>query len=448
VLESALQLLAWAALSGEKERPFIVSAVDCAVWRPSDNPPESVGANWRQINEDTVVGDAWLLDAAGAPILTLTGVHLERLAQTTVPQPADLLYEIVWQPVPLPPETAAAPGRWLILADSQGVGGALADQLRAEGHEVILVAAGERPEAYEAGLTAVLAGPCQAIVYLRGLDAPPSDPPDLAQVVEPALLLAQRVKQLSPDGAYPLWLVTQGAQPLSDAPLNAAQAPAQAALWGLGVVLAEEHHELWGGLVDLDPASPPEENGAQLKQQILHGRPEDRVAFHAGQPYAPRLAPHKLRLSPPDSPWRADAAYLITGGLGEIALELAPWAVSQGARRLLLLGRSPLPPRADWPQLAPDSPAGRRTRAIRALEALGASVHYAAVDVSDKDQLYDFLDNYAAEGWPPIRGIIHAAAVLEDKLLPELDAASLRRVLGAKAQAAWLLHRYFDERRP
>jgi NAD(P)-dependent dehydrogenase (short-subunit alcohol dehydrogenase family) len=145
-------------------------------------------------------------------------------------------------------------------------------------------------------------------------------------------------------------------------------------------------------------------------------------------------------------PWRSDAAYLITGGLGEIALELAPWAVAQGARRLILLGRSPLPPRAEWTHLDPESRTGRRVQAIRALEAMGASVHYAAVDVSDEGQLYAFLDNYAAEGWPPIRGIIHAAAVIEDKLLPELDEASLERVLAAKARGAWLLHRYFDER--
>jgi myxalamid-type polyketide synthase MxaE and MxaD len=452
VLESAFQLLSWAALPDENGNPFTVSAIDGVTWRPSGALPESVYINWRLVNEDTVVGDALLLDGNGAPILTLRGVRLERLAQTTtsassvqaVPHPADWLYETLWQPAPLPPETPTAPGRWLIFADSQGIGAALADQLRAEGHEVVLVTAGERPEDFEALLTAVLTAPCQGIIYLWGLDTPQNDLPDLTQVVAPALRLAQMVKQLRPDGAYPLWLVTQGAQPVTGTPVSVAQSP----LWGLGVVLAEEQHELWGGLVDLDPASPPEQNAAQLKSQMLYGRHEDRVAFHEGRRYTARLSPRRLSLSKPDSPWRADAAYLITGGLGEIALELAPWAVAQGARRLILLGRSPLPPRADWSQLDPASQTGRRTQAIRALEAMGAAVHYAAVDVSDKSQLYEFLDNYAAEGWPPIRGIIHAAAVIEDKLLPELDEASLRRVLAAKAQGAWLLHRYFDETRP
>jgi myxalamid-type polyketide synthase MxaD len=465
VLETPFQLLTWAALPDGNGHPFTVSAVGRVTWQQSGASPESVYVNWRPVNEDTVVGDALLLDADGVPTLTLTGVRLERLVQTAtsassvqaVPHPTDWLYETAWQPAPLPSETPTTPGRWLILADSQGVGATLADQLRAEGNEVVLVEAGERlaqpdegawrirpdrAEDYETMVTAVLAAEqpsCQGIVYLWGLDAPP----DLTQAVAPPLRLVQAVKKLRPDGDYPLWLVTQGAQPVAEAPA----AVAQSLLWGLGVVMAEEQHELWGGLVDLDPAGTPEENAAQLKQQKVYGRDEDRVAFRDGQRYIARLTSQKPA-QPTPAPWRADAAYLITGGLGEVALELAPWAVAQGARRLILLGRSPLPPRADWSQLDPDSQTGRRVQAIRGLEAMGASVHYAAVDVSDEGQLYAFLDNYAAEGWPPIRGVIHAAAVIEDKLLPELDEASLERVLAVKARGAWLLHRYFDETRP
>jgi myxalamid-type polyketide synthase MxaD len=464
VLESVFQLLSWASLPDENGNPFTVSAIDAATWQQPGALPEWVNASWRPVNEDTVAGDAALLDANGMPVLTMTGVRLERLAQAAVSQPTDWLYEIAWQPAPLPPESRTAPGRWLILTDAGGVGTALAGQLRVEGHEVVLVEAArrlaqvdgagwrirpDRPEDYEGLLTAALAAPWEGIVYLWGLDAPEMGPqseaPDLSQVVGPAVRLAKSVKKISPDGAYPIWLVTQGAQPVAGVRVSAAQSP----LWGLGAVLAEEQHELWGGLVELDPAISPEEKAAQLKSQILYGGDEDRVAFREGQRYVARLSPQRPDvLEPARLPWRSDAAYLITGGLGEIALELGPWAVAGGARRLILLGRTPLPPRAEWSQLDPESQAGRRVQAIRALETMGASVHTAAVDVSDEGQLYAFLDGYAAEGWPPIRGIIHAAAVIEGKLLPELDEASLQRVLGAKARGAWLLHRYFDERRP
>jgi myxalamid-type polyketide synthase MxaD len=457
VLEACFQLLSWVLLPDKDENPFAVTAVGRVDWRQSDDLPAWVSAVWQPVNRDITQADVSLLAEDGRSILTLSGVRLERLAQTAVPRPADLLYEIAWQPNPLPPQSESASGRWLILADGRGVGAALAGRLRAEGNEVILVeAAGnlaqpdestwrirpDQPEDYETLLTAVLAAEqplCQGIVYLWGLDAPP----DLTQLVAPPLHLAQAVKKVRPDGAYPFWLITQGAQPVAGAPLAVSQSP----LWGLGIVLAEEQHELWGGLVDLDPAAQPAESAAQLEQQMLYGRDEDRVAFRNGQRYVTRLVPCE-EAQPAPTRWRTDAAYLITGGLGEVGLAVASWAIAQGARRLILLGRTPLPPRPDWAQLDPDSQGGRRVQAIRALEASGATVHYAAVDVSDKNQLYNFLDSYAAEGWPLIRGVIHAAAVIEDRLLPELDEANLRRVLGAKAQGAWLLHRYFDEQRP
>ena len=465
VLESCFQLLSWVVLPDGDENAFVVTAVDHTDWWPAADLPVWVSAAWQAANQDTAVADVSLLDESGRVILALSGVRLERLVPAAtsansgpaVPRLTDLLYAISWQPAPLPAQSAAAAGRWLILADQQGVGAALAKQLRAEGNEVVLVEAGSRlaprennawhvrpdqAEDYETMLTAVLTDeqpPWQGIVYLWGLD----EPADIKQVVAPPLRLAQAVKRARPDGAYPIWLVTRGAQPVNRALVTVNQSP----LWGLGVVMAEEQRELWGGLVDLDPVGTVEENAAQLKLQIQHGRDDDRVAFRHGQRVVARLIPHEPPPSAP-APWRADAAYLVTGGLGEIARQLGAWAVAQGARRLILLGRTPLPPRTDWAELDPESQAGRRVQAIRALEALGASIHYAAVDVSDAGQLYDFLDNYAAEGWPPIRGVIHAAAVIEDRLLPELDEANLEQVLGAKAHGAWLLHRYFDEQRP
>src|SRR5690606_13289689 len=71
------------------------------------------------------------------------------------------------------------------------------------------------------------------------------------------------------------------------------------------------------------------------------------------------------------------------------------------------------------------------------------AVHWAAVDVGEAAALTAYLDQYAAEGWPAIRGVIHCAAVIEDRLLAALDAESLRRVAGPKAAGAWHLHTYF-----
>jgi acyl carrier protein len=81
---------------------------------------------------------------------------------------------------------------------------------------------------------------------------------------------------------------------------------------------------------------------------------------------------------------------------------------------------------------------------IEELEALGASVHVASVDVADEGQLSAFLNDYGAERWPPIRGVVHAAGVLQDGLLSQLDVAAFQKVSRPKVIGGWLLHRLLE----
>ena len=77
--------------------------------------------------------------------------------------------------------------------------------------------------------------------------------------------------------------------------------------------------------------------------------------------------PRKLRLA-----WRTDGSYLITGGLGDLGLLVARWMVEQGARRLILLGRTKLPPRASWNSAEAGSRLASQIAAIRELESVGS----------------------------------------------------------------------------
>ena len=110
--------------------------------------------------------------------------------------------------------------------------------------------------------------------------------------------------------------------------------------------------------------------------------------------------------------------------------------VEQGARRLILLGRTRLAPRLDWNSVETGSRLARQITAIRELESLGACVHLASVDVADERELSGFLNEFRADGWPPIRGVVHAAGVLQDGLLVQLDAAALNTVLRPKVMGS------------
>ena len=72
-------------------------------------------------------------------------------------------------------------------------------------------------------------------------------------------------------------------------------------------------------------------------------------------------------------------------------------------------------------------------------------MHLASVDVADEAQISAFLQEFGAEGWPPIRGVVHAAGVLQDGLLLQLDQAALNTVLRPKMMGGWLLHRLLED---
>ena len=122
---------------------------------------------------------------------------------------------------------------------------------------------------------------------------------------------------------------------------------------------------------------------------------------------------------------RADATYMITGGLGAVGLEVARGLAERGARHLLLTGRS--------------AAAGAGLEAVRELERAGVEVACRACDVSDGGQLAGVLRE-AARNMPALRGIVHAAGVLDDRMVVNQDWNSLAAAMTPKVMGAWNLH--------
>jgi acyl transferase domain-containing protein/NAD(P)-dependent dehydrogenase (short-subunit alcohol dehydrogenase family)/acyl carrier protein len=135
----------------------------------------------------------------------------------------------------------------------------------------------------------------------------------------------------------------------------------------------------------------------------------------------------ELRVRPaPRARFGPDGSYLVTGGLSGFGLQVARWMVSQGARHLALVSR-----RGEQTPGCAEILASLREQ---------AEVCVFAADMGEGTQVERVLREVRAK-MPPLRGVMHAAAALEDRRLAELDRASLERVLGAKARGAWHLHR-------
>ena len=107
---------------------------------------------------------------------------------------------------------------------------------------------------------------------------------------------------------------------------------------------------------------------------------------------------------------QANATYLITGGLGGLGLLTAQWLVEQGARQLVLMGRH--------------APSSEAQAALQNLQQQGAEVRVWQADVADGEQLARVLETINAS-LPPLRGIIHAAGVLDDGVIAAARSRSL-----------------------
>jgi phthiocerol/phenolphthiocerol synthesis type-I polyketide synthase A len=234
-----------------------------------------------------------------------------------------------------------------------------------------------------------------------------------------------------------LWILTRGVQEAADT-----TALRQSPLWGLSAVIAAEHPDLWGGLLDIE-GDGDIGDCAPVLARLLRNVRGSVMLLRDGVVLAPALVP--IEGQRPSSPkgCRPDATYLVTGGMGALGLLMAHWLVDRGARRLILAGRTPLPPRSDWDSALLDDGTQRKTAAIRALERRGAAVDIAALDVGCRDDLMALMTARDHGGAPPIRGVIHAAGVTDDHLLNDVTEESLRKVMWPKIAGAAVLHDAF-----
>ena len=123
-----------------------------------------------------------------------------------------------------------------------------------------------------------------------------------------------------------------------------------------------------------------------------------------------------------------DGCYLITGGLGALGLKVAQWMVEQGGRHIVLVGRR--------------SPSEAAREAIAQMEAKGAKVSVLLGDISQRSAVENILNQLtlSIEDHLPLKGVVHAAGVLEDGILSQLSWQQFSRVMAPKVDGAWHLH--------
>ncbi|KAJ5104358.1 hypothetical protein NUU61_001705 [Penicillium alfredii] len=220
---------------------------------------------------------------------------------------------------------------------------------------------------------------------------------------------------------------------------DSATALAHGALVGLSRVMASEHSDQFGGLIDTEDTIFPLSTLRYIQGSDII-RIRDGVARTARFRSLPR---DKLRPASQTSPLlpRADGTYLITGGLGVLGLSVANFLVEKGARRFILISRRALPPRKTWGTV--EGELAQAISQIQTLESRGATVYVLSLDISARDAAYRLSSTLDCLSLPPVLGVVHAAGVLDNQLVMRTTKDAFARVLAPKVQGALALHEVF-----
>ena len=375
-------------------------------------------------------GTLRLVGDDGEPLLEAREVYLRRFERHAVALPLmDKLYEAVWQPAPLE-STQPHGGHWLLVTDAHGEDGTLSVEavrraLYATG-STVSVCVGADEEAIAAALGQVPPGKLAGAVLIAsasGSDGEPGSPERGRELTGLALRATRALLRADGHGGARLSIVTRGAVAVHE---SEGGEPAGASLRALGRVLSIEHGGVVARALDLDPAGTDSEALSCLLAELRSDDVDEEVAWRRGQRYVRRLMRVRELAAADGEPVVRAGAYAITGGLGGLGLEVARWLSACGASRIALLGRS--------------DPSDDARAVIAALERDGTEVLVLRGDVSDPG-VGDRLIALATADGVPLRGVVHAAGVLEDAMAEDVTEDALRRVWAPKADGAWALHR-------
>ena len=321
-------------------------------------------------------------------------------------------YQPVWRQASAP-ATAPLTGPWLVLAGRDGTGARLAEALAARGEAVTVV-----PVAAITDDTPLFSPPPARIVHLGCLDGDDA----LERGFHSLTTLARALGTAGVVQPVRIDVVTTGtADVTGEEVLN----PAAAAALGAVKIIPLEYPAIRCRAIDI----PPGLDTTRLLDELAVEDTAPHTALRGRRRWQPDIVPAPL---PPAgnglARLRPRGVYLVTGGFGGMGAAIARDLAETLQARLVLVGRTPLPP----PDEAGDDP---RYRLIDAIEAAGGAVLAAAADVADETAMAAVIAQARAR-FGAINGVIHTAGladrggVIQTRTRADTDAVLAPKVAG------------------
>ncbi len=447
--------------------PFALNELRC--YQPAS------GQTWwvHATEKDRYTWDVSLFDGSGQVIAEFIGLE-DHVAMPEAMLGIDFwhnwLYTVDWQSQPLQIHEGQDINKtgaetWLLFAQPEGIGADLAAHLQSQRKRCVFVVPGSEYTVTEQHIVhtghlddAALDGvttmtkivtlnpaslndykyfletltdsglPCQHVLYLWNRHDLTNASNHLTDLSVPDIVLnlcaslLHLVQALSHMGWTPkLWLITQNSQAVGGdlANLQIEQAP----LWALSRTIRAEHPEFDCRCLDFDTLS----NGAPLLLNELQATErESQIAYRQEIRYVARLIRYQSKSHALiQTQIRPDGGYLITGGLGGLGLQVALALADAGARHLILNSRR-------------GKVSKEAQSIIDRLRQEDVRVDLIAADVSDAADSERLL--VESQRKTSLRGIVHAAGVLDDGILLLQNQERFEKAMAAKVRGAWHLN--------
>ena len=430
----------------------------------------------------------------------LSNVGADTSDETTpikIPDIADWGWQPVWRQASADVRLGAEqePTSWLVFLDDGEIGAHLVKDLRGKGHTVTTVSLGDRfavtdsgdvflcPEHGREGYDALFrhlgenGGVPERIVHLWLATHDETYRPGSSffhrnqeRGFYSLFFLGQALSDAGTSTPVQITVITNGMQRVGDEPLPY---PDKATVLGPAQVLPREMSNVTVRVLDI-PRDAADNTSFLSRQRRVLGQ---RLLSESGEQSAATDALDRIRdeiLAAPGSEivayrnhrrWvrghdrlplkpAADAAttfrnggvYLITGGLGELALACARHLAENFQAKIVLVGRTSLPDRSEWQDYLASygegDRIGRAIAAITEIENAGGSVHLARADITNSEAVAAVITEVKGR-FGPINGVLHAAGVVKDDLIALKSTDDIEDVFAPKILGTMVLAEAF-----
>ncbi|OYQ64851.1 hypothetical protein B9G53_09735 [Pseudanabaena sp. SR411] len=265
------------------------------------------------------------------------------------------------------------------------------------------------------------------------------------------LFLVQALVQETNQAPIKLQVVSSHAQAVID---NEAIAYAKTPLLGITKAIPAEIPWLNCQHIDLSHSGESLSNHtAFILQEFSTLSKELEISYRDGQRFVSRLARVDFSQSPKQEiPFKQGGTYLLTGGLGGIGLEIAKYLRREYQARLLIVGRTPLPPRNLWAEhIQQSSHISNKILAYQTLEQIDnrsdrhSKIIYQAADITDFEMLQSTIAQAQKQWQSNLDGIIHLAGLYHEAALVDETPDTIAKILSPKMAGTWVLNQLLKD---